>query len=189
MLADRHGMGRPAQWVREASKLAGGIVLGVVFLVVGVSVLMAVGGALTGYTTSWRTDRAEMRQTSQRLRRVGEALDTMMPTAAAAPARVSGCTTDSGDLFQPRVNKHWAVQDAEVHPHALLAIESMESAGWSVESTDVRFSRVKLSHRVADWEARATLWWTDAAKARELDSNQGVFVEVTIHEASPCAPT
>jgi hypothetical protein len=165
------------------------------FVPVVVVVTVLVGGCASSGEVEVVADEAVLHQTLQRLEGVRDELDQLPnPLGATADmAVVDGCSTDSGAIFQPSVEKKWLV-DGDAMREAWLAgtagamtgarlVKALRVAGWTVAGPDRR-----AIGGVGDTESYELLMqrdgWTAVGGVTAYDDEVSVYV--LVKDAEPC---
>jgi hypothetical protein len=161
------------------------------FAAVVVVAPVLVGGCASSYEVEVVADEAGLRQTLQRLEGVRDELDQLPnpPGATANGGVVDGCSTDSGAIFQPSVEKKWLVNGGAIPGQwwlkrtagavtAARLIKALRLAGWTATGPDRMgdTESYKLSMQREGWTAVGGV----AAYQEE------VFVSVLVKDAKPC---
>ena len=125
-----------------------------------------------------------MELTRTRLRQVEERLDGVaISSDPTEPPKLTGCTTDSGDLFQPRATVGW--KPAATNQEATLreVAAALTADGWEV-SDEKRGGDQKISLTSPEgWTASGFIYSYLLLPAEP----PYVGVEVQIDDARPCS--
>lgn len=137
-----------------------------------------------------KVDAAVMATTRTRLAEVARQLDDVSRVSgtSAAPAKITGCYTDSGDLFQPSAGRGWDVPGrADPAKIAPMIVSRLIGGGWSVGARD-QFGVRTLSKRMTGWTASGSLFEVDRDDypGGNADDMNGVYAEVRVVDAAPC---
>jgi hypothetical protein len=139
----------------------------------------------------------EMALTKVRLGTLSRAFDSVgdPPNGRGRPAKVRGCSTDSGDLFQPYAHREWQVSTEQADAVALEVVRRLLELGWrnapelslnshpdypvpSEPLTADRFGNYTLRFEANGWSATGTV---GPSFEKVL-----VLVSATISDAMPC---
>jgi hypothetical protein len=128
-------------------------------------------------------DEAVLRQTLQRLEGMRDELDQLPNPlgATAGPAELDGCSTDSGAIFQPGVERKWVTGTGGAITGTRI-VKALRVAGWTVTGPN---------HRTASLDDPESYelsmqrdGWTAVGDVTAYDDE--VFVGVQVKDAEPC---
>lgn len=130
-----------------------------------------------------KTDAPKMATTKARLGQVAARFERItIASATAGDISVHGCTTDSGDLFQPSAEAGWKPPKARQAQAMDEAAERLAADGWVVKGASGSDEREISMTSSQGWTATGYLF----SYQNLPDEPPMVAVDVHIENAEPC---
>lgn len=141
-------------------------------------------GSVSYFPPEMHADDVELARTQHRLDVLQLELARDLRSAGEPEPKVerTGCTTDSGDVFQPRLNATWTVPEGQAASGVRHVADVLEAGGWTTSPSDD--GEVELVREHAGWRAHGYAYGDDG----DLGATEPyVAIEITIVGAEPCS--
>ncbi|MDQ1403926.1 MAG: hypothetical protein QOG03_2242 [Actinomycetota bacterium] len=164
-------------WRRLGTTVAKPLVL-IITLLSGL--ITGAAAAFTPPPPTFSVNQPALHRTMARLRDIQVELDALPAYETRSPSHAfrSGCSDDSGDLFQPSVSREWKTVPAQANALTIQIATDLVKRGWEGTLTPDRFGNIYLHTMRGGRRATAEVY-----SSYEFDI---VAVEARVHGDEPC---